>query len=111
MCQAPPGRGRSYTALSAILPPLARGGVSLLTEVDLDQTVPRAEYRRVFPDLQERVRALQYELLAAEIPTVVVFEGWDAAGKGTVIGRLTERLDPRAFRVHPGSPPSELERR
>ena len=81
------------------------------TEVDLDQTVSRAEYRRVFPGLQERVRALQYELLAAEIPTVVVFEGWDAAGKGTVIGRLTERLDPRAFRVHPGSPPSELEQR
>ena len=79
--------------------------------MDLEQTVPRAEYRRVFPELQERVRALQYELLSAEIPTVVVFEGWDAAGKGTVIGRLTERLDPRAFRVHPGSPPSELEKR
>jgi len=85
--------------------------VFLLTDVDLDQTVPLAEYRRVFPDLQERVRALQYELLSAEIPTVVVFEGWDAAGKGTVIGRLTERLDPRAFRVHPGSPPSALEER
>jgi polyphosphate kinase 2 (PPK2 family) len=85
--------------------------VSLLTDVDLDRTVSKAEYRRVFPDLQERVRALQYELLEAEIPTVVVFEGWDASGKGSVIGRLTGLLDPRAFRVHPGSPPSELEQR
>lgn len=83
----------------------------MLEEVDLDRSLSRAEYQRVFPDLQERLRRLQYALLEAEIPTVVVFEGWDASGKGTIIQRLTERLDPRAFRVYPGSPPSELEQR
>lgn len=83
----------------------------MLEEADLDRSLAKAEYRRVFPDLQERLRLLQYELLDAEIPTVVVFEGWDASGKGTVIQRLTRRLDPRAFRVHPGAPPSELEQR
>jgi polyphosphate kinase 2 (PPK2 family) len=83
----------------------------VLEEVDLDRSLSRAEYQRVFPDLQERLRQLQYALLEAEIPTVVVFEGWDASGKGTIIQRLTERLDPRAFRVHPGAPPSELELR
>ena len=83
----------------------------MLEEVDLDRSLAKAEYKRVFPPLQERLRQLQYELLEAEIPTVVVFEGWDASGKGTIIQRLTERLDPRAFRVHPGSPPSELEQR
>ena len=83
----------------------------MLEDVDLDRSLGKAEYQRVFPDLQERLRRLQYELLEAEIPTVVVFEGWDAAGKGTIIQRLTERLDPRAFRVHPGAPPSELEQR
>jgi AMP-polyphosphate phosphotransferase len=83
----------------------------LLEPVDLGRSLARAEYQRVFPDLQERLRRLQYSLLEAEIPTVVVFEGWDASGKGTIIQRLTERLDPRAFRVHPGAPPSELEQR
>jgi polyphosphate kinase 2 (PPK2 family) len=83
----------------------------VLSGIDLDRELSRAEYQRVFPGLQERLRSLQYALLEAEIPTVVVFEGWDAAGKGTIIQRLTERLDPRAFRVHPGSPPSELEQR
>jgi polyphosphate kinase 2 (PPK2 family) len=85
--------------------------LGVLDDVDLDRALSRAEYQRVFPALQERLRALQYELLEAEIPTVVACEGWDAAGKGTVIRHLSERLDPRAFRVHPGSPPSELERR
>ena len=65
----------------------------------------------MFPRLKERLRHLQYRLHDAEIPTLVLFEGWDAAGKGTVIQRLSEGLDPRAFRAWPGAPPSELEER
>jgi AMP-polyphosphate phosphotransferase len=83
----------------------------LLETVDLDAALSRDEYESVFPPLQEKLRQLQYALLEAEVPTVVVFEGWDAAGKGTVIQRLTRKLDPRAFRAWPGTPPSELERR
>ena len=83
----------------------------MLETVDLGRTLSRSRYQKVFPGLQERLRQLQYQLREAEIPTIVLFEGWDAAGKGTVIQRLTERLDPRAFRAHPGSPPSELEQR
>jgi len=83
----------------------------VLESVDLDKALTKDEYQAVFPDLQERLRRLQYSLLEAEVPTVIVFEGWDAAGKGTTIRHLTERLDPRAFRAWPGSPPSELERR
>jgi polyphosphate kinase 2 (PPK2 family) len=83
----------------------------VLGDLDLDRRLTRERYQEQFPPLQERLRELQYELLAAEIPAVVVFEGWDAAGKGTVIQRLSEKLDPRAFRAWPGAPPSELEQR
>ncbi|MCU0242164.1 MAG: UDP-galactose-lipid carrier transferase [Vicinamibacteria bacterium] len=65
----------------------------------------------MFPPLQERLRQLQYQLKDAEVPTLIVLEGWDASGKGSIIGRLAEKLDPRAFHVFPGSPPSELEQR
>ena len=83
----------------------------MLEALDLGRTLARAEYQRTFPALQERLRRLQYALLDAEVPTVVLFEGWDAAGKSSVIQRLTEKLDPRAFRAWPGAPPSELEQR
>jgi AMP-polyphosphate phosphotransferase len=83
----------------------------VLETVDLDVALAREEYERVFPPLQERLRQLQYALLTAEVPTLVVFEGWDASGKGTIIQRLTRKLDPRAFRAWPGAPPSELEQR
>ncbi|HEU0090947.1 MAG TPA: phosphate--AMP phosphotransferase, partial [Vicinamibacteria bacterium] len=78
----------------------------MLETVDLDAALSKDEYRRVFPPLEERLRRLQYALLEAEVPTVVAFEGWDAAGKGTVIQRLTRKLDPRACQAWPGSPPS-----
>ena len=83
----------------------------VLETIDLSRRLSKTRYQELFAPLQERVRQLQYELLEAEIATVVVLEGWDAAGKGTTIQRLSERLDPRAFRAWPGSPPSELERR
>jgi polyphosphate kinase 2 (PPK2 family) len=83
----------------------------VLDTVDLSVKLSKPRSQELFPPLQERLRAMQYQLLEAEIPTVIVFEGWDAAGKGTTIQRLTERLDPRAFRAWPGAPPSELERR
>jgi polyphosphate kinase 2 (PPK2 family) len=83
----------------------------MLETIDLDRRLSRARYQKLVAPLQERLRQLQYQLREAEIPTIVLFEGWDAAGKGSVIQRLTERLDPRAFRAYPGAPPSELERR
>ena len=83
----------------------------MLEGLDLSLRLSRERYLELFPPLQERLRHLQYELHDAEIPTVIAFEGWDAAGKGTTIQRLSEKLDPRAFRAWPGAPPSELEQR
>ncbi len=83
----------------------------MLEAVDLTRALSKTRYQRAFPPLQERLRQLQYQLLEAEIPTLILLEGWDASGKGSTIQRLTERLDPRAFRANPGAPPSELELR
>jgi polyphosphate kinase 2 (PPK2 family) len=63
------------------------------------------------PVLQEQLRSLQYKVQAAEVPVVICLEGWDCAGKGRVISKLLEKLDPRLFRVISGSAPSPLEQR
>lgn len=83
----------------------------MLETLDLGRTLDKEAYRRLRDPLLERMRLLQYELQRAEVPTVVVFEGVDAAGKGTLIRRLVEKLDPRLFRVIPAMPPSEEEAR
>ena len=65
----------------------------------------------------EVLKALQLRLLRqqarlrdeAPCAVVIVFEGMDAAGKGGAIRRLTGRLDPRGYRVHPIGPPTPEE--
>ncbi len=78
----------------------------MLETVDLRRTLSKEEHKRLAPPLREKLRLLQYRCKEAEIPTVIVFEGWDAAGKGLMISKLLERIDPRGFKVHPARPPS-----
>lgn len=75
----------------------------MLELVDLDQQISKAEFDAVFPPLEARLGECQRAARAAAIPIVLVFEGWDAAGKGTLINRLALALDPRGFKVHTGA--------
>lgn len=83
----------------------------MLELVDLDKKISKDEYRKVFPALEVRLGACQRAVRAAGVPVVVVFEGWDAAGKGKLINRMTQVLDPRGFKVHAISAPTEEEKR
>jgi polyphosphate kinase 2 (PPK2 family) len=83
----------------------------MLEALDLKKKLAKSAYQKQMNGLQERLRLLQYEAQKAELPVVVCLEGWDCAGKGRVIKKLLERLDPRLFRVHSGSAPTPLEQR
>ena len=83
----------------------------MLETLDLKKQLSKSAYQKQMDDLQERLRGLQYAAQKAELPVAVCLEGWDCAGKGRVIKKLVERLDPRLFRVHHGSPPTPLEQR
>ncbi|NQT12497.1 MAG: phosphate--AMP phosphotransferase, partial [Planctomycetes bacterium] len=82
----------------------------MLELIDLGKKISKDVYREVFPELETRLGACQRAVRAAGAPVVIVFEGWDAAGKGNLINRLTQALDPRGFKVHPISAPNEVER-
>lgn len=60
--------------------------------------------------LQTRLARLQVAHLCHKRRAVIVFEGWDAAGKGGAIKRLTAEWDPRYFEVYPIAAPSPEER-
>jgi polyphosphate:AMP phosphotransferase len=64
-----------------------------------------------FGALRTGLMALQQQIRAAKIPVVIVFEGWDAAGKGTLLSKLLEGLDPRGYQVYPIGRPTEAESR
>jgi polyphosphate kinase 2 (PPK2 family) len=72
----------------------------MLEKVDLSRKLSKKEYKERLPRLRDRLSDLQKACWDANIPTVILFEGWDAAGKGTSINTLTQRLDPRGFKLY-----------
>lgn len=77
----------------------------MLEMIDLDQSLSKEDYIRALIPLQVAMHALGYQVYVQQRPVVIVYEGWDAAGKGGNIKRVTEKLDPRGYMVHPISAP------
>ena len=77
----------------------------MLETIDLSQTLTRDEYIRDRTRYQLQLRELAYQLYVQKRTLVVVYEGWDAGGKGGNIKRVTERLDPRGYEVLPIAAP------
>jgi polyphosphate kinase 2 (PPK2 family) len=77
----------------------------MLKSLDLSLSLPRDEYMVQLARRQIQLRELGWQVYLQKRPVVVVFEGWDAAGKGGAIRRITEKLDPRGYTVWPISAP------
>src|ERR1700727_1933834 len=88
-----------------------------LDEVNLDETLSRREATDRLAHAQRRLTALRLQaggqIGARRLgpPLAVLFEGWDAAGKGGAIRRLTSSLDPRHVHVSEFAAPSTREKR
>lgn len=76
-----------------------------LAEVDLSPSISDEEYKKELKKLQTRLSELHNIIYRKKIPVILCYEGWDAAGKGGNIRRLTYALDPRGFDVHPIASP------
>ncbi len=73
----------------------------MLENVDLTKKVCKEEYKEKMTQLEAELGRLQRVCKALEIPIMIVFEGFGAAGKGLQIGRLIQSMDPRGFEVYP----------
>ncbi|MBD1908798.1 polyphosphate:AMP phosphotransferase [Funiculus sociatus GB2-A5] len=83
---------------------------NLLARVDLNLCLSKDEYKQQLRHEQVEMRKLQMKIHEAQVPVLVLFEGWDAAGKGGAIKRLTDALDPRSYIVHPFAAPTDEEK-
>lgn len=82
--------------------------------IDLSDYEAGARYRGNYSDdlaaLQERLSRILVSHIVHKRRSLIVCEGWDAAGKGGAIQRLTSGWDPRAFRVWPIAAPTAEEK-
>lgn len=85
--------------------------VPKLSEIPLEnKSLSDEEYKEELARLQNHLKELHNRLYRKKVPVVIVYEGWDAAGKGGNIKRITEALDPRGFEVQPIASPEPHEK-
>jgi polyphosphate:AMP phosphotransferase len=82
----------------------------MLEKCDLTKTVDDEVFNQTISSLKERLGVLQRTLRDQKIPTVIVIEGWNAAGITMVTHEIIQSLDPRGFSLHAISRPTEEER-
>ena len=90
--------------------------MSALSKVDLSHKLSKQEEAEQLAAAQERLLTLRLQLggqTAEQLgpPLCVLFEGWDASGKGGAIKRLVDHLDPRHVRVVQYAAPTPDEKR
>ncbi|MDP2139357.1 MAG: polyphosphate:AMP phosphotransferase [Gammaproteobacteria bacterium] len=83
---------------------------TILDTVDLHLTMSDEDYEHSLSLYQEKLRRLTWQAKEQKRSTVLVFEGWDAAGKGGAIRRLIAGIDARLFRVISTSAPTDEEK-
>jgi polyphosphate kinase 2 (PPK2 family) len=70
-----------------------------LDKLDLSKKLTRRQYDEQVAKEQLRMRDFGLAIYRCRVPVLCVIEGWDAAGKGGAIKRITYTLDPRGFTV------------
>ena len=88
-------------------------GTLVLEDVDPSTTaeLEKKEYEKELKTLQEKLYELQVRYFLEKRRAIIVFEGWDAAGKGGAIKRMTALMDPRGYKVWPIAAPKDAEAR
>lgn len=81
----------------------------MLEKIDLSRKAEKEVYRQARDTYGPRLGLAQRKLKEAGIPVLILFDGMDAAGKGTQINRLIQFLDPRGFDVYASSRVTEEE--
>jgi len=88
----------------------AFGGRTVLSSLDMDQALSKTEYKKALAQYQARLNLLRRKARARKLSTILVFEGWDAAGKGGAIRRVIRPLDARYYQVISVAAPTDEER-
>ncbi|MDP2343410.1 MAG: polyphosphate:AMP phosphotransferase [Deltaproteobacteria bacterium] len=101
-------KGAATTTTLTTLPTSASR--TILEAVDLSQTVDDEAYDEQLEQLQGRLAATWRQAKANGTSLIVVLEGWDAAGKGGAIRRVTPALDARDYSIIPIAAPTDEEK-
>jgi len=82
-----------------------------LKTVDLTKSYSKKKYEEELNIYQKKLAFAHHSLYLDKIPMILVFEGWDAAGKGGCIKRVVQSMNPRHYRVNPIGAPTDVDKK
>ena len=82
---------------------------TILDQLDMSQVLSKSDYKEQLDAWQSKLSQLAWQAYDARHSTVIVFEGWDAAGKGGAIRRITNTVDARLYRSISVAAPTDEE--
>ena len=82
---------------------------AILAGVDMNHSLDKEDYREKLDKYQSKLQDLVWKAHRESRSMIAVFEGWDAAGKGSAIRRVTQAMDPQLFRLVQYAAPSDEE--
>ncbi len=88
---------------------VASDHIPSLDEVDHTLALDRENYKLQLKAEQERLRRIELEMYIRRVPMMIMYEGWDAAGKGGSIKRVAQALDARSYTIFPSPAPTKPE--
>jgi polyphosphate:AMP phosphotransferase len=83
---------------------------TILSHLDMEQRLDKPTFARELSTYHGELNRLQRRASQKGVSTILAFEGWDAAGKGGAIRRVTAALDARDYQVIPIAAPTDEER-
>ncbi|GAB4322184.1 MAG: polyphosphate:AMP phosphotransferase [Candidatus Zixiibacteriota bacterium] len=106
------GTGPAHPAPNGVFVPATspENRITILDGVDLSKTCDADSYEKRLRRYQGKINRLTWQAYEAKRSSVVVFEGWDAAGKGGSIRRLTATMDARLKRIISVAAPTDEEK-
>ncbi|WP_455206055.1 polyphosphate:AMP phosphotransferase [Kaarinaea lacus] len=93
-----------------ITPPVTGKPVTLLNTLNLDLSLTKSQYKNQLAKYQGKLALLAREALEKGVSSILLLEGWDAAGKGGIIRRMVPALDARHYQIIPVAAPTDEER-
>jgi polyphosphate:AMP phosphotransferase len=103
---APASRRRANAPVQKAAP----GRATVLARLNMSRALGRSAFKQQLEERQGRLNVLQRKASQRGISVILVFEGWDAAGKGGAIRRVTAALDAPAYQIIPIAAPTDEER-
>ena len=84
--------------------------ITVLSKLDTSRKLESKAYKKSLAKYQGQLNLLQRKAKEKNVSTILVFEGWDAGGKGGAIRRITSALDAREAQVIPIAAPTDEEK-